>query len=179
MTREDLKKFAALPIDFDAIGLMEPGAIQEPYFCDPVDGEPVGRLGCGGVHFILLPGDERVFCVDPEMGEPGRYVLPVARDFHQFLSFVLFCEDANPISQIWWMEEGQFRALVAGDGEDWPGREELLKRKAEALAAIRETFQVEPADPYGAVRTLQENFDPDCLRFSEEYYDILGLEPPG
>ena len=95
MTRDDLARFAALPIDHEAIGLMEPGVPQEPYFCDPVGGEPVGRIGCDGVHFILLPGDERVFCVDPAMGEPGTYVLPVAEDLRQFLSFVLYCGDAK------------------------------------------------------------------------------------
>ena len=72
MTRDDLARFAALSIDHEAIGLIEPGVPQEPYFCDPVGGEPVGRIGCDGVHFILLPGDERVFCVDPAMGEIGR-----------------------------------------------------------------------------------------------------------
>ena len=130
MTREDLARFAALPIDFGAIGLLEPGVPQEPYFCDPVDGEPVGRLGCDGVHFILLPGDERVFCVDPAMGEPGRYVLPVAEDFRQFLSFVLFCGDANPISQIWWTEEEQFRDFLKEESErSWEGMEDVLEQK--------------------------------------------------
>lgn len=32
MTREDLARFAALPIDFGAIGLLEPGVPQEPIF---------------------------------------------------------------------------------------------------------------------------------------------------
>ena len=130
MTREDLARFAALPIDFGAIGLLEPGVPQEPYFCDPVDGEPVGRLGCDGVHFILLPGDERLFCVDPAMGEPGHYVLPVAEDFRQFLSFVLFCGDANPISQIWWTEEEQFRDFLKEESErSWEGMEDVLEPK--------------------------------------------------
>ena len=179
-SREDLARFAALDIDFEAIGLMEPGVPQEPYFCDPVGGEPVGRVGCDGVHFILLPGDERVFCVDPAMGEPGSYVLPVAENFRQFLSFVLFCGDANPISQIWWMDEGRFRDFLKEESErSWEGMEDLLERKKAALAAIAAAFGIEPADPCGKVKALQTGFDPACLRFSEDYYDILGLEPPG
>ena len=70
-TRADLARFAALPIDHEAIGLMEPGVPQEPYFCDPVGGEPVGRIGCDGVPFILPPGDQRGVRVDTAMGEPG------------------------------------------------------------------------------------------------------------
>ena len=80
-TREDLARLCTLPIDFEAVGLMEPGVPQEPYFCTPVGAEYVGRLGCDGVHFILLPGDERVFCVEPSMGEPGTYVLPSVLNF--------------------------------------------------------------------------------------------------
>ena len=86
MTREDLKRFCALDIDFESIGLMEPGLSLEPYFCTPMNAEPVGRLGCDGIHFVLLPGDERVFCVDPAMGEPGTYVLPVATDPDPYIS---------------------------------------------------------------------------------------------
>ena len=178
-SREDLARFSALDIDFEAIGLMEPGVPQEPYFCDPVGGEPVGRVGCDGVHFILLPGDERVFCVDPAMGEPGSYVLPVAENFRQFLSFVLFCGDANPISQIWWMDEGRFRDFLKEESErSWEGMEDFLERKKAALAAIAAAFGIEPADPYGKVKALQASFDPACLRFSEEYYDTLGLDSP-
>ena len=171
-TRDDLARFAALPIDHEAIGLMEPGVPQEPYFCDPVDREDVGRLGCDGIHFILLPGDERVFCVDPAMGEPGTYVLPVAEDFRQFLSFVLFCGGASPIAQIWWLSRSRFDALLTEDRRTaWPERDA-------ALGAVSAAFGLEAADPYEAVKELQAGFDPTCLRFSAEYYDILGLEGP-
>ena len=72
MTRDDLKAFRALDIDFDSIGLLQSGSEDFAYFCTPADAEFVGRIGCDGVHFILLPGDERVYCVDPAMGEEGK-----------------------------------------------------------------------------------------------------------
>ncbi len=178
MTRDDLKQFCGMKINFAAVGLMDPGVPQVPCFCDPVNGEPVGRLGCDGVHFILLPGDERVFCVDPAMGEPGTYVLPVAQDFRQFLSFVLFCGDAGPISQIWWMEESQFRALLAGEKAARPEQADLLRWKEETLRAVAAAFRLEPVDPYGPVRALQADFDPTLLRFFPSYYDAVGLEVP-
>ena len=62
-TREDLSRFRSLAINFSAIGLEQSENVA--YFCTPVDAEYVGWLGCDGIHFILLPGDERVFCVDP------------------------------------------------------------------------------------------------------------------
>ena len=178
MTRDDWKRFCALNIDFSAIGLERGGQFCD-YFCTPVDAEPVGSIGCDGVHFVLLPGDERVFCVDPAMGEEGKYVLPVAENFREFLSFVLFCRDANPLSQIWWMDEAKFRQMLREDAEQtWPGCEEYFARKAAALETVAKTFALAPADPFEKVRALQAAFDPSVLHFSDEYYDVLGLERP-
>lgn len=177
MTRDDLKAFRALDIDFESIGLLQSGAEDFAYFCTPADAEFVGRIGCDGVHFILLPGDERVYCVDPAMGEEGKYVLTVAGDFREFLSFVLFCQDANPLSQIWWMTEEQFRNLLAEDAAaSWPGSEEYFAKKEAALAKIAEAFGVAPIEPYARAKVLQAAFNPSALNFSDEYYDTLGIE---
>ena len=175
MTRDDLGIFQALEIDFSSIGLEQQDS--SPYFCTPVGAEYVGWIGCDGVHFILLPGDERVFCVDPAMGEVGSYVLPVAEDFRTFLSYLLFCRDANPLSQIWWMEEKQFRELLAEDAS-WEDCEDFFARKDQALETLRRTFGLTPQDPWEAVKALQGQFDPSGLTFSAEYYDVLGLEQP-
>lgn len=102
-----------------------------------------------------------MFCVDPAMGEPGRYVLPVAEDFRQFLSFVLFCGDANPISQIWWTEEEQFRDFLKEESErSWEGMEDVLEQKRAALAAVAAAFSLEGADPYEKVKALQAQLRP-------------------
>ncbi len=179
MTRDDLKRFRSLDIDFESIGLLQSGAEGFAYFCTPTDAEFVGRIGCDGVHFILLPGDERVFCVDPAMGEEGKYVLPVGNDLREFLSFVLFCQDANPLSQIWWMDEEKYRQLLQEDAENtWPGSEAFFERKDAALAEIAREFNLTPVDPFGKVKALQAGFDPSVLHFSDEYYDVLGLENP-
>ena len=177
MTRDDLKRFRALDINFDSIGLMEDNDPAR-YFCDPVDLEPVGRIGCDGVHFILLPGDERVFCVDPSMGEIGTYVLPVGSDLREFLSFVLYCHDANPLSQIYFLSEERFQTFAADEAEarESGELEELFEAKDAALAKIAEAFGIAPIEPYARVKALQEAFDPSVLRFSDEYYDTLGIE---
>lgn len=180
MTRDDLKRFRALDINFDSIGLLQSGADDFAYFCTPVDAEFVGRIGCDGVHFILLPGDERVFCVDPSMGERGTYVLPVASDFREFLSFVLYCQDANPLSQIYWMDRKQYQELAA---EDAAAREneyqaKFFEEKDKALAAIMKEFGLTPVDPFKKVKAMQKKFDPAVLNFSEEYYDVVGYERP-
>ena len=171
-----MEKLKKLPVELDTVGL-EQAENFTPYFCTPIGAELVGSIGCDGVHFILLPGDERVFCVDPAMGEVGSYVLPVAEDFRTFLSYLLFCRDANPLSQIWWMEEKQFRELLAEDAS-WEGCEDFFARKDQALETLRRTFGLTPQDPWEAVKALQGQFDPSGLTFSAEYYDVLGLEQP-
>lgn len=180
MTRDDLRRFRALDIDFESIGLLQSGAEDFAYFCTPADAEFVGRIGCDGVHFILLPGDERVFCVDPAMGEEGKYVLPVGSDFREFLSFVLFCQDANPLSQIWWMDEARFRELAAQDAAARKSGDmaEYFARKDAALAAVAGAFGLPPAHPFARVKALQAAFDPAGLSWPDEYYDTLGLDDP-
>ena len=180
MTRDGLKRFQALDIDFDAIGLLQDGADDFAYFCTPVDAEFVGRIGCDGVHFVLLPGDERVFCVDPAMGEEGSYVLPVGEDFREFLSFLLYCRDANPLSQIWWMDEARFREFAAEDAAARASGDmaEYFVRKDAALAVIAGAFGLAPADPFDKVKAMQAAFDPAGLSWPDEYYDTLGLENP-
>ncbi len=180
MTRDDLNRFRALNIDFDSIGLLQSGADDFAYFCTPMDAEFVGRLGCDGIHFILLPEDERVFCVDPSMGERGTYVLPVAGDFREFLSFVLYCQDANPLSQIYWMTRKEYEELAE---EDAAAREneyqaKFFEEKDKALSAIVKEFDLTPVDPFKKVKAMQKKFDPAVLNFSDEYYDAVGYVHP-
>ena len=178
MTRDDIKAFWAMEIDHSAIGLERAGP-EYTYFCTPMGAEVFACLGCDGVHFALLPGDETVYCVDPSMGEPGTYVLPVAENFRQFLSYILFCGDASPIAQLWWLTEPRFRAFLQEEREQsWEGIEDFLAQKRAAMEAVAAAFHLEPADPWVPVKALQAAFAPETLTFSKEYYDLLGLEPP-
>ena len=176
-TREVFEKLWALPISTESVGLIPAAADDAAYFCTPENAEPLARLGCDGIHFVLLPGDERVYCVDPAMGEIGTYVLPVAESGEEFLSYLLFCGDANPLTQFYWLTEPRFRALIEEEKTaSWPGCEAYFEKKRAALAAIAETFGVSPCDPFAPVRAIQAALDPSALRFSDEYYDVLGLE---
>ena len=177
MTRDDLKVFHALDIDFDSIGL-DWGEEFVPYFCTPEGAEEVGSVGCGGVHFVLLPGDEGVYCVDPSMGDIGTYVLPVGSSFREFLSFVLCCGSADPLGQIYWLSEEQFRKFAVRDAAARASGEHVkwFAARDAALAKIAETFGLTPVEPYEKVKAMQAAFDPSALEFSDEYYDTLGLE---
>ena len=176
MTRDDLRTFHALPIDFDSIGL-ERSREFTPYYCTPVGAEEVGSIGCDGIQFVLLPGDEKVYCVDP-MADAENCVLPVASDFREFLSFILSCHDANPLSQIYFLTEERFLTFAKDEAE---AREEgelddLFEAKDAALAVIAETFGLAPQEPFHKVKALQAAFDRSVLHFSDEYYDAFGIE---
>ena len=173
MTRDDLKRFRALDIDFYAVDLPD-GGEDFDYFCTPVGAECVGCLGWDGIHFVILPGDERVFCVDPWSGE-GKYVLPVGGDFREFLSFVLYCRGSSPLALLYGMSEESFRScLVEMERE----RAEYAAQTDAVLSVIAREFDLAPVDPFEKVKALQASFDPSALEFSDEYYDVLGLERP-
>lgn len=178
-TREDVKTFFGLPLDFSMLEL-EPETDADPvrYFCTPENAEIIGWGSCG-THFVLLPGDEAVYCVEPELAGEGTFVLPVGADFREFLSHLLYCKGTSPLAQIFLLDEARFRKLLRDNGANtWPGCAEDLRRLDVSLALLAETFGLQPQDPFDRVKALQAAFDPSVLEFSDEYYDTLGLENP-
>ena len=178
-TRKDIQTFFSLPLDFSLLELEpETGADPVRYFCTPENAELIG-WGSSGTHFVLLPGDEAVYCVEPELAGEGTFVLPVGADFREFLSHLLYCKGTSPLAQIFLLDEARFRKLLRDNGANtWPGCAEDLRRLDVSLALLAETFGPQPQDPFDRVKALQAAFDPSALEFSDEYYDTLGLENP-
>ena len=175
-TREDVKTFFGLPLDFSMLELEpETDADLVRYFCTPENAEIIGWGSCG-THFVLLPGDEAVYCVEPELAEEGTFVLPVGADFREFLSHLLYCKCTSPLAQIFMLDATRFRKLLEdNDANTWPGCEEDFKSRDASLDLLAETFHIRSRDPFQRVKELQTGFD---LNFSDAYYDTLGLEKP-
>ena len=55
---------------------------------------------------------------------------------------------------------------------------QTFRSRDRALFLLSETFGSQPQDHYATVRAMQAAFDPSALLFSDEYYDVLGLENP-
>ena len=178
-TREDVKTFFGLPLDFSLLELEpETGADPVRYFCTPENAEIIGWGSCG-THFVLLPGDEAVYCVEPELAEEGTFVLPVGADFREFVSHLLYCKCTSPLAQIFMLDATRFRKLLEdNDANTWPGCEEDFKSRDASLDLLAETFHIRSRDPFQRVKELQTGFDPSVLNFSDAYYDTLGLEKP-
>ncbi len=171
MVKNDLfHRFRALPFPKEAIGL-EWNDSDMKYFCTPVGAEIIGWLGIDGIHFCFIPllSSAMVFAVSP-MSCGEHYVEPIARNFQEFLSLVLFCKDASPLEQICWMDEEKFLALLKSEEENsW-------LEKDVALNTLREGFGIEAqSNVYQYVESLQVDFDYLTIPFSEEYYDTLGI----
>ena len=178
-TRGDIQTFFSLALDFSMLEL-EPDTGDDPvrYFCTPENAEIIG-WGSSGTHFVLLPGDEAVYCVEPELAEEGTFVLPVGADFREFVSHLLYCKCTSPLAQIFMLDATRFRKLLEdNDANTWPGCEEDFKSRDASLDLLAETFHIRSRDPFQRVKELQTGFDPSVLNFSDAYYDTLGLEKP-
>jgi hypothetical protein len=164
-------RFRSLQFSKNAIGL-EWNGNDVTYFCTPVGAEVIGWLGIDGIHFCFIPSisSDMVFAVSPmPCGE--HYVEPIARDFQEFLSLVLFCKVVSPLEQISWMREGQFLELLKLEEENgWSAQDD-------ALNILCTEFGIESqSNAYQYVKGLQANFDYSIIPFSEEYYNTLGIE---
>lgn len=144
-------QFQQLPIDKSLISL-EPGSIEFPYFCYPVNAVPIGFEG--SILYCFLPEyGEMVFAVNPESCVDSC-VYPLAQNFSDFLRLILACGSANPVEQIAWMSREQF--------EDHLRAERAIQTEAQkaALEQLQSTFGLTPMeDPFAYVKALQTGFD--------------------
>ena len=106
------EKYMALPIDKGSLCL-EYGDIADPYFCYPVNANPIGFEGC--ILYCFLPEyGEMVFACNPESCV-DQNVYPLAANFEDFIRLVLACGTANPLEQIVWMDKNKFEEHMANE----------------------------------------------------------------
>jgi hypothetical protein len=165
------RHFCALPISHEAIGFMQ-NFNDLHYFCTPLGAEIIGSLGVDGIHFCRIPSldADMIFAVTPiPCGD--RHVEPVARDFQDFLSLLLACKHTSLLEQISYFRQEQFFEMLQSTDEtespDW----------ANALRTLHTDLALMPhPNPYHHVKSLQSAFDHTTIPFSDEYYDLTGIE---
>jgi len=146
------EKYKNLKIDGSWIGL-EAGA-QTPYFCTPIGAEIIGWDN--GIHYCFIKGfGDMVFCVNPET-----------------------CCDYNvyTLQQIIWWDKKRFEDFVnSPEEQEWRVRPEVQG----ALSTIRKKIDVAPIDtPFEYVKAIQKDFDYSKIQYSDEYYEVTGIENP-
>ena len=164
------EKYMALPIDKGLLGL-EHGDITEPYFCYPVNAEPIGFEGCI-LYCFLSEYREMVFACNPE-SYAEQNVYPLAANFEDFIRLILACGTVNPVEQIVWMSRDKFDEHIANE------REILTGEQKAAVKMLQDGVGLLPMnDPFDYVKSIQKHFDYSKIQYSDEYYDVTGIENP-
>lgn len=167
---DKFQKFRKLDINAALISL-EYSEIGFPYFCYPINAKVIGFEG--SILYCFLPEyGETVFAANPESCA-DKYVYPLAENFEYFLSLILACGTANPIEQIIWMNKEQFEEHMREEAEHQTDEQRYI------LNLIQKEFGLTPmAKPFEYVKAIQRDFDDSRIQYSEEYYDVLGIENP-
>lgn len=164
------EKFCHLNIDCRWIGL-EKSDLCVDYFCTPLDATVIGWEN--SIHYCFIKGyRDMVFAVNPESCV-DKYVYPLAMNFKDFLCLILTCGSTTAAEQIIGWNKEQFESFVVSEyNAKHPEQEKVLEE-------IRRVLKLEPMkNPFEYVKAVQEQFDDSKIKFSNDYYDTLGLERP-
>jgi len=85
---------------------------------------------------------------------------------------ILACGSANPAEQIVWMNKQQFIQHLHDEKERQTAEQKAL------LSLLEKEFHISAMEnPFEYVKELQSGFDYGMIRYRDEYYEILGIEP--
>ena len=113
-----------------------------------------------------------MFACNPESCA-DQNVYPLAKNFEDFIRLVLACGTANPVEQIVWMDKSKFEEHMASE-------ENILtsKQRAAVQQLQRELDLLPMENPFEYVKAIQKDFDGSNIQYSDEYYELTGIEPP-
>ena len=98
---------------------------------------------------------------------------PLATNFKDFLRLILACGSTTAVEQIIGWSKEQFEDFLHSDDN------KVFPEQAEVLKIVAEELKLQPIeDVYEYVKAVQEQYDDKKIKYSNEYYDVLGLERP-
>ena len=164
------EKYCQLDIDGRWIGLEKKDRCVE-YFCTPLNVTVIGWEN--SIHYCFIKGyRDMVFAVNPETCV-DKYVYPLAANFKDFLRLILACGSTTAVEQIIGWSKEQFEDFLYSDDN------KVFPEQAEVLKIVAEELKLQPMEAvYEYVKAVQEVFDDGKIKYSNEYYDVLGLEHP-
>ena len=163
-------KYMTLPINKGLLCL-EDRDITTPYFCYPVNAKPIGFEGC--ILYCFLPEyGEMVFACNPETCA-NRNVYPLAAKFEDFIRLILACGTVNPVEQIVWMDKCKFEEHMSNEKKSWTDEQKT------AIQQLQYQLGLLPMEnPFAYVKAIQTDFDDSKIQYSDEYYEVTGIENP-
>ncbi len=164
------EKYCQLGIDGRWIGL-EKSNMCVAYSCTPIDATVIGWEN--SIHYCFIRGyRDMVFAVNPESCV-DKYVYPLAMNFKEFLRLILACGSTTAVEQIIGWSKAQFEEFLYSENNV------MLPEQKEVLNRIQAELKLIPKEnPYEYVKSVQEQYGDCKIKFSNEYYDTLGLERP-
>lgn len=161
-------KYMQLNYDTASISLEKAEEVY-PYFCYPLNAHAIGFEGC--IMYCFIEGyGEMVFAANPESCADTN-VYPLADDFKDFMRLVLACGSANPVEQIIWMNKAQFEQHIEDERKIQTDKQKFL------LDILAKKLELTPMEnPFEYVKSIQSDFDDSKIKYSDEYYDVLGIE---
>ena len=164
------ESFKNLNIDTSSIAL-ESTEFLYPYWCYPLNSKPIGLEGC--IVYCFIDGyGEMVFASNPESCADSN-VYPLANSFEDFMRLIVTCGSANPVEQIVWMSKQRFEEHLRTE------KSVQTKEQEKVLEQLKTAFELTAMEkPYEYVKNIQKDFDDSKIKYSDEYYDIKGIEKP-
>ena len=172
-SKELFNKYIKLNLDGSYIGF-EKGDSTSDYFCTPIGAEIIGWDN--GIHYCFIKGfGENIFCVNPDSC-CDYYVYPIAKNFYDFLGLILTASNANTLQQIILWDKSEYKSFINEPNEiKWAKNENVRA----VLNKIKNDLKINPIEnPFEYVKGLQRDFPYEHIKFTNEYYDTLGLERP-
>ena len=113
-----------------------------------------------------------VFASNPESCADSN-VYPLANRFEDFMRLIVACGSANPVEQIVWMSKQRFEEHLRTE------KSVQTKEQEKVLEQLKTAFELTAMEnPYEYVKNIQKDFDDSKIKYSDEYYDIKGIEKP-
>lgn len=146
---------------------------RDRYFCTPVNAEIIGWTGVDGIHicFISAVDPDMVFVVNPE--NSNSYVYPIAQNFEDFLSLLLFLGEFSPMEQpICYVKNPEFHQSKQTFLEfTSKGKAEMSKEHKRELEMLQDQFQLNPkVNAYNYLYDLQQTFNYSLIPFTDDFF---------
>lgn len=142
---------------------------MSPYFYYPINAKVIGFEGCI-LYCSVAKYGEMIFASNPESCA-DKCVYPLAKNFSDFTRLILACGSTNPVEQIVWINRQQFEQHMQDEHAI------QTEKQTAVLVLLSKAFPLSPmANSFEYVKTIQKDFDDSNIKFSDEYYDVLGIE---